>query len=318
MSSLLFEFFRVLLRYISWTDSLGQKIPSIGSENFKLRVLFSLTLLKRPPWANIAPVLIKIKRRHWWDWYNNYYIHVIFECNTIPTSLSLIWNRSLTLDFKNILCNQWWTRMKFQTVLIWTSLRKVATILELKKLKNLKIGTKKTSNHFFKVFQALSSNFVVLVIFSALNIINYLSTGNTSFVSNKFEKNATTWIDSACDDVALYSSCKWRHKQAKEIRLRLFAVVYILVSLTFFYGSAAYFWKWMSVDFKTAFFAIWQIIISVLLFYGLIFMLFSRYEIKEAFDTLSDIYNASKNQFRWKFVEKFGFLNKILILCDFT
>lgn len=78
----------------------------------------------------------------------------------------------------------------------------------------------------------------------------------------------------------------------------LIAVFYILVSLTFLYGSAAYFWKWISVDFKTAFFAIWQIIISVLLFYGLIFMLFSRYEIKEAFDTLSDIYNASKNQIR--------------------
>lgn len=76
------------------------------------------------------------------------------------------------------------------------------------------------------------------------------------------------------------------------------AVVYILLSFIAFYGSAAYFWEWISVDFKVAFYAIWQIILSVLLFYGLVIMILSRQKIKEAFETLSDIYNESKIQFR--------------------
>lgn len=90
-------------------------------------------------------------------------------------------------------------------------------------------------------------------------------------------------------------------EDASKLRKSIYAsiaVVYILLSFITFYGSVAYFWEWISVDFKVAFYAIWQIILSVLLFYGMVIMILSRQKMKEAFETLSDIYNESKNQFR--------------------
>lgn len=83
------------------------------------------------------------------------------------------------------------------------------------------------------------------------------------------------------------------------------AVVYILISLAFFFGSAVFFWKFAFIDLKVALNAFWQIMISVMQLYGLVLMLISRSKVKQAFETLSKIYYTSKNHLFFKFASKF-------------
>lgn len=95
------------------------------------------------------------------------------------------------------------------------------------------------------------------------------------------------------------------------------AVVYILISLAFFFASTAFFWKWALIDFKVALNVFWQIMMSVLLLYGLVVMLISRSKVKQTFETLSDIYYTSKNHLFFKFVNSFTFFDKQLFYFDF-
>lgn len=198
-------------------------------------------------------------------------------------------SNSINLDFISKGCNEIWNKKSL-----------------------IKLKRKKILNHFLSTFLQISSLWWYLLVSCWRIHFNYrvLCQSIRKMCPLESLRHVMTWI-------YIHPSDEDTSKLRKSIYASI-AVVYILLSFITFYGSAAYFWEWISVDFKVAFYAIWQIILSVLLFYGMVIMILSRQKIKEAFETLSDIYNESKNQFRWKFVGNFGFLNRTPLLCDFT
>ena len=77
--------------------------------------------------------------------------------------------------------------------------------------------------------------------------------------------------------------------------------IYVIVAITFmslwfvaFLSSIAFFWRFVSNDFQTALNAFWQIVSLAWSLYAFVVMLFSRQKIKWTFESLSDIYKASK------------------------
>lgn len=73
-----------------------------------------------------------------------------------------------------------------------------------------------------------------------------------------------------------------------------FTFAFISLGLAAFIASTVFCLQFVSTDFGTVLLAFWQIMAYTMVLYMFAVMLISRQKIKSTFETLSDIYRASK------------------------